>query len=580
MPESLGEELKIIARTMSRIRRRQLALLALLMPATAIAEMLMVAAIVPFLSQLAGSGLASTKITQLTDVLDGLGGLVRADPLIVTAVAFMIAVSVTAMLRLALSWLSQRFSFGLGQDLDVEIQRRLIHQPYLFHVQRHSSEFLAALDKVDFLVFSTALQGLQSLSSALISLFVFGVLLAIDPLSATLAALLIGSFYGAAMLVARRRLTVDAAVIREAFEARLKSAQDSLGGIRDILLDRSQRARVENFRAIDARFMSARARAAFLVAAPRILVEAFGLALIAVLAVAISRQPNGLIAALPVLGALSLGAQRLLPLMSQLYSGWANLAASRPIIGEVAELINLPIADDSEDIQPIPLTTSIELDCVCFQYADRGQPAVEEISLKIPKGSRTAITGKTGSGKSTLADLLMGLIEPSKGKILIDGEELAGSRLAAWRRSVAHVPQAIFLTDDSVAANIALSVDGAEIDMDRIRRAAAIAQVTEFADALPDGFQTKIGERGARVSGGQRQRLALARAIYKNAPVLVLDEATSALDDETEAAVLKTLGTLQAQGCTIVIVAHRRSTIEGCDRIVRLAQGRLVADDG
>jgi ATP-binding cassette subfamily B protein len=187
-----------------------------------------------------------------------------------------------------------------------------------------------------------------------------------------------------------------------------------------------------------------------------------------------------------------------------------------------------------------------------------------------------AITGKTGAGKSTLADLLMGLIEPTEGRLLVDGQELSGSQLAAWRRSIAHVPQSIFLTDDSIAANIALPSRGTIMDMERVRHAAETAQLAEYVDHLPDGFATKIGERGSRMSGGQRQRLALARAIYKNAPVLVLDEATSALDDETEAAVLKTLDALREQGTTAIVIAHRASSLAGCDLAVQLDHGRLV----
>ena len=173
----------------------------------------------------------------------------------------------------------------------------------------------------------------------------------------------------------------------------------------------------------------------------------------------------------------------------------------------------------------------------------------------------------------------MGLIAPSAGKMLIDGQELSGGRLASWRRSIAHVPQSIFLSDDSMAANIALPMHDSSIDMTRVRRAAEVAHLAEFIDSLPDGFMTKAGERGARLSGGQRQRLALARAIYKDAQLLFLDEATSALDDETEAAILQALRSLQAEGRTIIIIAHRRSTIEGCDLILRLDHGRLV-DNG
>ena len=581
MAASLAADLATLFRSMSVARRRQLAIVALLMPATAIAEMAMVAAIVPFLALLAGGLEGGSRLPLVRNLLDLFGGWIPADPILAAAALFAFAVMVTTLCRLALSWLSQIFSFGSGHDLAVEVQRRLLHQPYLFHLRRHSSELLTALDKIDFLIFSTSLQGIQAISAALISLFVVAALLWIDPLSALLAAVLVGGLYGLALTVTRRRLASHAAVITAAYEARFKAAQDSLGGIRDIILDRSQDVRVAAFREIDAGFMSARAQAAFLVAAPRYLVEALGLVLIALLAVTIAGRPGGLVAALPILGALALGAQRLLPLTSQLYAGWANLTASRPIIRELAELVRLPIGEDFDSAaEPIPFGEAIELNDVTFQYPERERPALQGVSLTIPKGARVAITGKSGSGKSTLADLLMGLIEPSHGKMTVDGVDLEGARLAGWRRSIAHVPQSIFLSDDSIAANIALAASEADIDMARVRRATETAQLTDFVNSLPDGFETRVGERGARISGGQRQRLALARAIYKDTPLLLLDEATSALDEETEAAILTALSALQADRRTIIIIAHRSSSLAGCDLVVRLDHGRLAEIGG
>jgi ABC-type multidrug transport system fused ATPase/permease subunit len=577
MAASQQTDLHILWRSLSSSRRRQLVIAAFLMPVTAIAEMAMVAAIVPFLALLAGGPDVGGHLPLLPGLLNMLGSWVPGNPILAAAVLFALAVLATMLCRLALTWVSQHFAFGSGHELAVEIQRRLLHQRYLFHVHRHSSELLTSLDKIDFLIFSTALQGIQALSAMLICLFVIAALLWIDPLTACLAAMFVGGLYGLALVASHRRLELHADVIRVAFEARFKAAQDSLGAIRDIILDRAQDLRVEQFRQIDARFMRARADAQILVAAPRFLVEGLGLVLIALVAVGIAGRPGGFVEALPVLGALALGAQRLLPLTSQIYSGWANLTASRPIIHELAELLDLPIDEAAEaDIAPLPLTETIELEAVSFHYSDRTLPALHDISLTITKGARVAITGKTGSGKSTLADLLMGLIEPTQGKMTVDGQELWGSRLFSWRRSIAHVPQSIFLSDDSIAANIAMSIGGADIDMKRVRRAAQSAELAAFIDSLPNGYETRGGERGARLSGGQRQRLALARAIYKDAPLLVLDEATSALDHDTEDAVLKALHALQAKGRTIIIIAHRQTTIEGCDLIVRLDHGRLV----
>ncbi|HYC96269.1 MAG TPA: ATP-binding cassette domain-containing protein, partial [Sphingomicrobium sp.] len=294
------------------------------------------------------------------------------------------------------------------------------------------------------------------------------------------------------------------------------------------------------------------------------------------LAIMIAGRSGGIAAALPFLAALALGALRLLPLTSQLYGAWASLAVAAPILTDVAALLRLPLDHDTQVPDATDFHRSIELDAVGFHYPDRAHRAIDDIGLTIPKGARVAITGRTGSGKSTLADLLMGLIEPGEGSILIDGVPLTTDRLPGWRRSVAHVPQEIFLADDSIAANIALSFRGGEEDDDRVKAAARQAQLHDFIETLPDGYDTRIGERGVRLSGGQRQRLALARALYKRAPVLVLDEPTSSLDEQTEMAIIGAMDELQSSGITIVIIAHRLSTMAKCNPIYVLDEGRLV----
>ncbi len=564
--------LRTIFDSLSNQRRRELGLLAMLMPATAIAEALTVAAIVPFIALVSGQPIERPFSSLLK--LIGEAGSERS--LLVAALLFLTVVTLTATLRLALAWTSRHFAFAVGHETAVEMQRRLLGQPYSFHLARHSSEHLAALDKVDLLVFDFLLQGVQAISAVLIGAFILALLLAIDPFSTVMALAIIGSLYGVALAASRRPLRQHGATISSAYEQRTKFVQDSVGGIRDLILDHSQEAAIDRFRAIDAAFARARTRTAFLATAPRYLIEAAGLMVIALLAMVIAQRSGGITAALPFLGALALGALRLLPLMGQLYGAWASLSVAGPILADVATVLRLPLADDAMMPEPLAFDRSIEFRSVTFHYPDRPHRAVENIDLTIPKGARVAITGRTGSGKSTLADLLMGLIEPSEGSILIDGHTLTADRLPAWRRSIAHVPQEIFLADDSIAANIALSFHGAAADQDRVQAAACQAQLHDFIESLPAGYATRIGERGVRLSGGQRQRLALARALYKKAPVVVLDEPTSSLDDATESAILDALDELQSRGTTIVIIAHRPETMAKCNPIPMLEDGRLV----
>ena len=302
---------------------------------------------------------------------------------------------------------------------------------------------------------------------------------------------------------------------------------------------------------------------------------------IAILATALSAQKGGGAAALPVLGAFALGAQRLLPAMQQTYSGWSSLKGYSTDLEGVLEMLQQPLPTVLEVNKKLVLNSEICFFDVCFSYGQGSKGVLNDLSLKIERGQRVGFIGSTGSGKSTTVDLLMGLLYPIKGQIFVDGLDLHDpahpERLLAWRSAIAHVPQTIYLADSSIAENIAFGVSRQQIDFDRLQLAAKQAQIASFIEASPDGYNSFVGERGIRLSGGQRQRLGIARALYKQAQVLILDEATSALDNDTEQAVMDAINQLD-RNLTVVMIAHRLSTVAKCDRVIRLDHGRVVAD--
>ena len=555
-------------------RRRQGMVLALLVPLAALAEMISIGAIVPMLALLSNAREAR-DLPWFADWLATTADRLDASALQLAVALFAVAAVMAAAIRLLLARSTQIFAYGLSHELKLEIQRRVLFQPYLFHAAHHSSRAIASLDKVEQFVFSLLVPLVQGIGAATIGLFIIAALMIVDPASTLLALLSVSAIYGLVLLATRKRMGEYDATIGEAYDKRIKTIQESLGGIRDIILDHLQLPYLDAFRTVDGRLMRARRDSMLLTIAPRFIIEAIGLVVFALLALVLSARPGGLTAALPVIGALALGAQRLLPLIQQLYRGWASMATSRSIIDQLLVLLRLPV-ETGDDGPPLDFRDSIRLENVDFHYEARSPGTLSNVNLAIRKGARVALVGRTGSGKTTLTDLVMGLIEPSTGRILIDGVELNRATARAWQRNIAHVPQAIFLADATIARNIAFTSPDGTIDMERARRAAAIAQLDEFVASLPDGYETIVGERGVRLSGGQRQRLGLARAIYKQAPVLILDEATSALDDATEQAVLRALDELDAAGCTILIVAHRTSTIASCDEVVRLDEGRIV----
>lgn len=559
---------------MSPARRRQFYLLLALMVAGAAAELATIGSILPFLSLLTDPH-GSVAIRRFYGEGHSL------SPLAAGALLFMVLALIAGAFRLQLVRSVQDFSYRLGHEIMVEIQRRVLLQPYSFHLDQNSSGLLAAIEQVEVLVFDLILPSMQAMTAAFLALFIIAAMVWLSPFAALVGAIACVAVYAGASALARERLRRNSEVIGRAFNARMKIAQESLGNIRDIIIDGSEDLHVRQFREVDLELSLARAATGFIGAAPRYVIETVGIVVIAAVAVWLSGHGGTVAAALPTLGAIAFAAQRLLPLLQQSYNGWATASGYFSVLSRTTDLLRLPLpAEVDAGGDPLPLNDRITLDDLAFEYPTRSSPALQAITFEIPAGSAVALAGETGSGKSTLADLLMGLLEPASGRILIDGRPLTAANRRNWQRSIAHVPQTIFLADTTIARNIALALGGEEGDLDRVKDAARKAQLDEFIESLPDGYDTVVGERGVRLSGGQRQRLGLARAIYKQAPMLVLDEATSALDEQTEAAVMDSLDALKAEGRTILFIAHRASTVARADIIVRLSGGRVAEVTG
>jgi ABC-type multidrug transport system fused ATPase/permease subunit len=568
--------LKQVLRFMSPARRRQFAFVLALMLLGAVAELVTVGAVLPFLTLLADpGGLANLPLAGRL-----LAGFATGDRLLAATVFLMAAALAAGAVRLQLAWSSQRFVYRLGHEISVEIQRRVLAQPYSWHVAHNSREIVASLEKVQIMSSAVALQFMQSLIAAVLALFIVAALVAIDPVTALASAGALAFLYIAVSMAGRRLLGRNSRTVASAFSERVGLVQESLGGIRDVIVDNAQGVYLEAFRKVDADYSRARAANSFIGSAPRFVIEAAGIVIIAAAALMLADREGGFAAALPVLGALALGAQRLLPLVQQIYSAWTSIRGNRKVTDDILRLLALPALDagESEAAPPLPLAREIRIEGVRFTYPGRAEPALDGVCLTIPKGARAALVGTTGSGKSTLADMLMGLIEPDEGRVTVDGAALTGPARAAWRRSIGHVSQSVFLADSSIERNIAFGTAPAEIDRARVIEAARLARLHDFILSLPEGYDTRAGERGVALSGGQRQRLGLARALYKGAPVLVLDEATSALDEATEAEVLESLDALSAsRGLTIVMIAHRLHPGFRCDLVVRLERGRIAS---
>jgi ATP-binding cassette subfamily B protein len=414
----------------------------------------------------------------------------------------------------------------------------------------------------------------QAVATSAVALAIILMLIVIAPAPAALAAVAASLLYLATSYAVAGRLRADGEAISGLASARARAVQEGLGGLRDILLDHSQEIFEEKFRRLDRAYRHAQVSIAMASVTPRYVIEAAGTILIGLLALYMSMQPGGIAAALPVLGALALGAQRLLPLLHASYVGWTQFSGHGQTLRDLLALMEAETVAAQRVRAPAAFRSEVAFDRVGLRHPG-GAFALRDVSLTIRKGERIGLVGKTGSGKSSLVDLLMGLLDPTEGEVRVDGRPLDERIRPNWQAQIAHVAQSIYLADASIAANIAFAEADGEIDMERVREAAARAQIDAFVEALPLGYATEVGERAVRLSGGQRQRIAIARAFYKRASVLILDEATGHLDAETEQAVMEAVAAID-RDMTILIVAHRASALSGCDRILRLEDGRLA----
>jgi ABC-type multidrug transport system fused ATPase/permease subunit len=572
---SLPNLLACLWRHLSRQRQYQFFLLTGLMLISAFAEVVSLGAVLPFLGIL----IAPDRVLNHPVIADmaQAWGLTSADQLVLPlTAAFIAAALIAGAIRILLLWASTRLIFASGADLSIEVYRRTLYQPYQAHVARNSSTVLSGIGKVNGVVFFVLLPLLTLVSSTVLLVAVMLALIAIDPMVASVAAVGFGASYALITWVSRRRLHRNSQRIAIEETQVVKALQEGLGGIRDVLLDGTQPVYCDIYRKADLPLRRAQGNNAVIAQSPRYAMEALGMVLIAALAYALSRQGGGVVTALPVLGALALGAQRLLPALQQIYSAWVSIAGNHASLADAIELLNQPLP--VELLQPAPLLflDAIRFDAVRFRYTSEGPWVLDGLNLSIPKGARVGFVGSTGSGKSTTLDLLMGLLMPTEGEFLVDGQPVSGIRVRAWQRSIAHVPQSIYLADTTLAENIAFGVPPETIDLDRVQQAARQAQISEFIESGPEGYQAYVGERGIRLSGGQRQRIGIARALYKQASVLVFDEATSALDNATEQSVMDAIEGLSSD-LTILLIAHRLTTVRRCDNIVELEHGRVVA---
>jgi len=476
-----------------------------------------------------------------------------------------------------------RFSFWVGNGFQVALFNEYLNRDYLFHARSNSATLINNTTYEVSRILTGVLQnGIGLVTNVVTILAIVASIVVVNPIVAVFAAVAVGGTYTLVYLLTRRRLLRNGRIQSEASAERWKVLNEGLGGIKEIMVLGTRGVFSRAFESLSWKVSRVQANTQVISVSPRFVLESVSVGGLVIVALVLSSGGKGDGSWLAQLTFLGLAAYRLLPAIQQVFYAIARMRADHASFERVYEDLRLGVRRDkvvdreararNEDAWPI---RSIELRNASFRYQPDRPLALRGVDLHVPVGTSVAFVGPSGSGKTTAADLILALLRPEAGQLLVDDEPITGENLARWQSALGYVPQSIFLTDNSIAENIALGLRRDQIDMEQIRRVGRMAQVDEFVTLLPKGYDEIVGERGVRLSGGQRQRIGIARALYRNASVLVMDEATSALDGLTEQEVMSAIEGLQGQR-TIILIAHRLTTVRHCDRIFEFEEGRVV----
>lgn len=468
------------------------------------------------------------------------------------------------------------------QNREYTIGKRLVegylHQPYSWFLNRNSAD----LDKSILSEVATTVSGgispmMEFIAKGLTSIALLIFLVFIDPKLAIIISFTLGASYLIIYKFTRGFLNQIGRERLKANNLRFLSLSEAFGAIKEVKVNGLEKNYIKKFSEPARIYARHMASSMILTQIPRFLLEAIAFGGMLLVILYLMGETGTFTNALPIIALYSFAGYRLMPAIQQMYSSAGQLRFVGPAVDALYEdLKNLQSINLNEDQDILQLNKSISLNKIYFNYPNTSRTALKNISLNIPAGSKIGLVGATGSGKTTIVDIILGLLETQRGTLEVDGKIIKKENSRTWQKSIGYVPQNIYLSDDSIAANIAFGTDLNDLKTERVERSAKIANLHEFViNELPNKYQTTVGERGVRLSGGQRQRIGIARALYHNPKLLILDEATSALDNLTEKIVMEKVNNF-SKDMTTILIAHRLSTVKDCDIIFLIEEGQII----
>jgi len=578
---------KAIAILTTNERKRGLLVLVLVM-GMAILDTAGVASLMPFLALLGNPQMIETNsfVNYLYSTAQDLGVQNPDEFFILLGIGTFLLIITSTIYRTYTHYVMNHFIEMIRHSLGVRLLETYLRQPYAFFLNRHSAELSKTiLSEVDHFIANVLHPVYSMIAYTLVLIAITALLVLVNPLLAFLSAGVLGTLYIILFFGLKLKLTNMGNVLVSSNKERFKTAGEALGSVKEIKLLGREHTYLNRFSTPSKQFAYTHAMHNTLNQVPKYLIEAlaFGgvIAIIVFLMLTSGGLSNNSLGhILPIVGLYAFAAYRIQPALQFIFSGFASLRYGKAAVDNLyADLYSDNDLEQLTQTEPIQIKAndSITMQHLSYVYPNSERPSLSDLNLQIPIGSAIGLIGSTGAGKTTLVDIFLGLLRPTSGEILIDGERLTDIQVRAWQGLLGYVPQDIFLADTSVTENIALGVPHRQIDQKQVIASAKMAQVHDFImEELPDQYDSMVGERGVRLSGGQRQRIGIARALYHNPEIIVFDEATSALDTVTEQAVMGSIDNLLHKK-TIIIIAHRLSTVRKCDQIVLLEKGIIKA---
>jgi ABC-type multidrug transport system fused ATPase/permease subunit len=552
--------------------RRKSVWMLVLVVLMALVETLGVLSIMPFLSVLSRPTVIQEN-SLLKSVYDQFGFHNARSFILALGIASITLVILSSVFKTITLHILNRFIHLLRHAISSRLLSRYLHQPYEFFLARNSSILgRNVLSEVDQLLFQLIQPLSQLLAQGCVVLAMALLIFCYDALTATCIMAVLGLLYGLIYGSVRKRLATIGHEREVANGQRYQTCNEALSGIKDVKITNSATAYQQQFARASRLLSRHMATSDTLSQSPLYLVEAIGYSMLIVIALALLLRSNDIAHVLPALGLYGFAAYRMLPAAQIMYRGFAKLKFSSAALQFIHHDLTLPEEQPPAPSTPLELRNEIRLQGIRYAYPSTPDKFVfDDFDLTIPAHTSVGIVGGSGAGKSTLMDLLLGLLQPQKGTLSVDGIPITSINVATWQRAIGYVPQHIYLADTSVAENIAFGIAKKNIDMQAVERAARAAQIHDFiTNELPHGYETRIGDRGTRLSGGQRQRTGIARALYRDPAVLFFDEATSALDAQTEETLNEAIRCLSGLK-TIVVIAHHGDSLKYCQKIVTVS---------